>query len=30
MADYFALAAELRAAGLAAEVYLGSSGCAPR
>ena len=26
MADYFALAAELRAAGLAAEVYLGGSG----
>jgi histidyl-tRNA synthetase len=26
MADYFALAAELRAAGVAAEVYLGSSG----
>jgi histidyl-tRNA synthetase len=26
MADYFALAAELRGAGLAAEVYLGSSG----
>ena len=26
MADYFAAAAELRAAGLAAEVYLGSSG----
>ena len=26
MADYFAVAAELRAAGLAAEVYLGSSG----
>src|ERR1700679_2192190 len=26
MADYFAVAAELRAAGLAAEVYLGTSG----
>jgi histidyl-tRNA synthetase len=26
MADYFALAGELRAAGVAAEVYLGSSG----
>src|SRR5204863_9374736 len=26
MADYFALAAELRGAGLAAEVYLGASG----
>ncbi len=26
MGDYFALAAELRAAGLAAEVYLGASG----
>jgi histidyl-tRNA synthetase len=26
MADYFALAAEIRAAGLAAEVYLGASG----
>ncbi len=26
MADYFALAAELKAAGVAAEVYLGASG----
>ena len=26
MADYFAMAAELRAAGVAAEVYLGQSG----
>jgi histidyl-tRNA synthetase len=26
MSDYFALAAELRAAGMAAEVYLGASG----
>jgi histidyl-tRNA synthetase len=30
MADYFAAAAELRAAGVAAEVYLGSSGMRPQ
>jgi histidyl-tRNA synthetase len=30
MADYFAAAAELRAAGIAAEVYLGSSGMRPQ
>jgi histidyl-tRNA synthetase len=30
MADYFAVAAELRNAGLAAEVYLGSSGMKPQ
>ena len=30
MADYFALAGELRAAGIAAEVYLGTSGMRPQ
>jgi len=30
MADYFAIAAELRAAGMAAEVYLGTSGMKPQ
>ena len=30
MADYFAVAGELRAAGIAAEVYLGSSGMRPQ
>jgi histidyl-tRNA synthetase len=30
MADYFAVAAELRAAGIAAEVYLGTSGMRPQ
>ncbi len=30
MADYFAIAAELRAAGVAAEVYLGASGMRPQ
>jgi histidyl-tRNA synthetase len=30
MADYFAVAGELRAAGIAAEVYLGSSGLRPQ
>ena len=30
MADYFAVAGELRAAGIAAEVYLGTSGMRPQ
>ena len=30
MADYFAVAQEIRAAGIAAEVYLGSSGMRPQ
>ena len=30
MGEYFAMAAELRAAGIAAEVYLGSSGMRPQ
>src|SRR6185436_14277140 len=30
MADYFAVAREIRAAGIAAEVYLGSSGMRPQ